>query len=237
MTIDFQSITTQAQDALGKNLVSVVLYGSHARGDASAGSDVNLFIVVREHKPDALKPLLKIIPQWMKKGVAAPVIFQADQVPRSLDTFAIEFADMAAARKVLYGDDPFQNFAPDWNTVRGELEREARQKQVALTRRWLAAGGNTKVYPLIFAETVPGYFALLRNTLQYFQRAVAAITVDGAITELAAREKWFQADVWWRLRSIAKRQSKANTVELETLMRSYLEQAMSLVEALDRERG
>jgi predicted nucleotidyltransferase len=237
MKIDLETITSQTRDALGENLVSIVLYGSHARGDASAGSDVNLFIVVRDHEPDTLGPLLKIVPQWMKKGVAAPVIFRLDQVPRSFDSFAIEFADMAAARRVLYGDDPFKDFAPDWDTVRKELEREARQKRVALSRRWLAAGGNAKVYPLIFAETVPGYFALLRNTLQYLKGTVSAITVDGAVSELAEREKWFKADVWWRLRSIARRQSKANAAELETLMRAYLSQAMSLVEALDRERG
>lgn len=237
MKIDLEHLAKQARDALGENLVSLVLYGSHARGDAAAGSDVNLFIVVREHRPDALRPLLKLIPDWMKKGVAAPVIFRSDQVPRSLDSFAIEFVDMAAARRVLYGEDPFKNFAPDWNIVRSELEREARQKLIALTRRWLASGGKAKVYPLIFAETVPGYFALLRSTLLYLKRSTETVTVDKAVSELAARENRFKPEVWWKLRSIAKRHAKAKTEELEPLMGEFLRQAIMLVEVLDKERG
>lgn len=237
MKIDFETLTAQTREALGENLVSLVLYGSHARGDAAAGSDVNLFVVVRDHQPDALRALLKLVPDWMKKGVAAPVIFRADQLLRSLDSFAIEFTDIAAARRVLYGEDPFKDFVPDWNTVRRELEREARQKRIALTRRWLASGGNAKTYPIIFAETVPGYFALLRSTLLYLKRATETITVDKAVAELAARESRFKPDVWWKLRSIAKQQTKAKTDELEQLMREYLEQAIMLVEVLDKERG
>ena len=237
MKIDLDTLTAQAREALGENLVSLVLYGSHARGDATAGSDVNLFIVVRDHGPSALKGLFKLVPAWMKKGVAAPVIFRADQLPRSLDSFAVEFAEMAAARRVLYGEDPFKDLAPDWNVVRRELEREARQKRIALTRRWLASGGNSKVYPLIFAETVPGYLALLRMTLLYLKRTAETATLEAVMSELVKREPWLKPEVWWRLRSIAKRQTKANATELEQLMHEYLRQAILLVKALDRERG
>jgi predicted nucleotidyltransferase len=237
MKIDLDTITSQARAALGENLVSLLLYGSHARGDASAGSDVNLFIVVRDHGPEALAELLKLVPAWMKKGIASPVIFQVDQLARSLDSFAVEFAEMAAARRVLFGEDPFKDFAPDWSVVRRELEREARQKRIALTRRWLASAGNTKVYPLIFAETVPGYLALLRMTLLYLKRTAETATLEAVMSELSQREPWLKPEIWWRLRSLAKRQSKANAAELETLMHAYLAQTVSLVEALDRERG
>lgn len=237
MKIDLEALTKQARDALGDNLVSLLLYGSHARGDATAGSDVNLFIVVRDHEPDALKQLLRLVPAWMKKGVATPVIFRVDQLPRSLDSFAVEFAEMAAARRVLFGEDPFKDLAPDWSVVRRELEREARQKRIALTRRYLASGGNAKAYPLIFAETVPGYLALLRMTLLYLKRTAETATLQAVMSELVKREPWLKPEVWWRLRSIAKRQTKANAAELEQLMRTYLEQTVALVEALDRERG
>jgi predicted nucleotidyltransferase len=39
------------EDTLGENLVSVVLYGSVARGEATAGSDIDLFVVCEALPP------------------------------------------------------------------------------------------------------------------------------------------------------------------------------------------
>lgn len=235
MKVNIEQLAAEIQKALGNNLVSLVLYGSHARGDATPESDVNLFIVVRDHQPDALDPIVRLVPSWMQKGVAAPVIFRADQLQRSLDSFAIEFAEMAAARRVLVGEDPFKNFQPDWDTVRRELEREARQKRIALTRRWLASGGNTKAFPIIFAETVPGYFALLRGTLLWLKKSSETVTRENVLNELAARESWLKPDLWRELHGIAKRKTKADSKRLEQLMHDYLLQAIALVAALDKD--
>jgi predicted nucleotidyltransferase len=226
-------ITREAKAALGDNLVSLVLYGSHARGEAHPHSDINLFVVVRDHRPDALRPLLKLIPQWQKQRIAVPVIFRADQLARAFDSFSIEFVEMAAARQVLHGEDPFANFTPDWSSVRRELEREARQKLIALMRRWLAAGGDLKHYPRILADTVPGYLTLLRSTVLLERRSTESTTLEEALLLLSAREGWFKADLWRRLHEAAKRKAKVPRAELPALMHDYLEQAIALVKAID----
>lgn len=40
--------TRKLREALGHDLLAVKLFGSHARGDASPGSDVDAFVLVRE---------------------------------------------------------------------------------------------------------------------------------------------------------------------------------------------
>ncbi len=52
-----QTLSRFAQDLreeLGDELVSLILYGSHARGDARPDSDIDLFVVLR-HMPEALQ--------------------------------------------------------------------------------------------------------------------------------------------------------------------------------------
>jgi hypothetical protein len=225
-------ITTETQAALNGNLVSLVLYGSHARDDAHAKSDVNLFLVVRDSSVPKLEPLAKLVPGWIKRGVTSPVIFEHSQLGRSLDTFALEFLEMAAARRVLAGEDPFANYTPDWEAVRWELEQEAREKTVGLKRQWLAAGGKDKVLRGIIAGTVPGFLAILRGTMHLQQRRLEPISTQDIFN---SKITWpgFDPQVWRRLWETAKGLHFPSTSKAEQLMRDYVEQARSLVRHLD----
>lgn len=225
-------VTTETQKALGDNLVSLLLYGSHARGDATARSDVNLFLVVRDSSVTGLEPLVKRVPGWIKQRVAAPVVFEQEQLAHSLDTFALEFLEMAAARKILAGEDPFANFSPDWQAVRRELEEEARQKTTQLQRRWFASGGQDKFIRAIIAETVPGYLALLRGTLLVQNQSMTPIST-GTIFDSAVRWPGFDPQVWRKLWETAKGLHFPATSALTHLMKDYLEQTRTLVRHID----
>jgi predicted nucleotidyltransferase len=227
-----EQVTSDTQNALGSNLISLLLYGSHARSDATERSDVNLFLVIRDGNVKSLEPLLKLVPGWMKQNVTAPVIFEQDQLARSFDTFALEFLEMAAARQVLSGEDPFAEFTPDWQAVRWELEQEAREKTTALQRRWLASGGKDRLLRATIAQTVPGYLSILRGTLHLQRRNTVPILTleifDGAI-------HWpgFDPLVWRRLWEASKEMHFPSTAALTQLMRDYLEQARTLVRQID----
>lgn len=232
MNDKLEKITAQARTALGENLVALVLYGSHARGEAAPRSDVNLLMVVRDQSSGALMKLQDIMPGWIKQTIAPPVILQQDQIAKSLDSFAIEFAEIAAARQTLFGDDPFADFRPDWAAVRRELEQEARQKRIALVRRWLAAAGKDKALRAAIAETVPGYLTLLRSTLMLKQQLAVARKTDEVFAALSEKS-WFKRDVWTRLRETAQGKSKPAGAELAALLHDYLEQAAALIKRLD----
>ena len=225
-------ITSEAQAALNGNLVSLVLYGSHARDEATPKSDINLFMVVRDSHVSKLDPLAKVVPSWIKHGVTAPVIFEQEQLARSLDTFAVEFLEMASSRKVLAGEDPFANFVPDWQAVRWELEQEAREKTVALKRQWLASGGKDKALRAIIAHTVPGFLAILRGTLHVQQKSLQPISTQ-RIFEGDVHWPGFEPKVWRQLWETAKGLHFPPTSQVNQMMRDYLEQARSLVRHLD----
>lgn len=232
VTKRLDQITREAQAALDGNLVSLVLYGSHARGEAHSKSDINLFLVVRDSRAASIKPLLSVVPGWIKLGATAPVIFESAQLQRSQDTFALELAEMACTHRVLFGDDPFKDYSPDWREVRNELEHESRQKTIYLKRRWFATGGKDKAYLPVLMETVPGCLALLRGAALLKRRSVDSISLDEVFQELSSLS-WFAPKIWNRLRGVAKHREKVDRRELLPLMLEYIEQARAMVRYFD----
>jgi len=227
-----EQITGEATAALGDNLLSLVLYGSHARGEAHARSDINLFMVVKDSRAISIKPLIGIVPGWQKLGATAPVIFEFSQLERSADTFALELAEMACTHKILFGEDPFKGYSPDWREVRNELEHESRQKTIYLKRRWLASRGKDKAYEALIKETVPGYLALLRGAALLKRRSVDPMSLDEAFEELSGLT-WFSTAIWKKLRGAAKHKEKVPRAELLPLLLEYIEQARAMVRYFD----
>ncbi len=227
-------ITQDARTALGENLRSAILYGSHARGEAVKGSDINLLLVVNDSQAAKLAPLMKVIPEWIKTGATAPVIFEYAQLQRSGDTFALELAEIAATHRLLWGEDPFANFAPDWQAVRRELEHESRQKTIFLKRRWLAGGGQEAAQRALIRDTVPGYLALLRGAILFQRRNLTPVTFDVLFTEMHTYCLWFEPAVWQKLRAAARGLEIVPARELDALVMAYLEQARSFVRYIDQ---
>src|SRR5262245_35125354 len=93
----------------GDNLASVVLYGSAAAGDhGELRSDYNLLIALNRITPEDLRLAQPPMREWQRLGHQLPVYFTVEELSDAADVFPIEFHQMANARAVLYGKDPFE---------------------------------------------------------------------------------------------------------------------------------
>src|SRR5256886_16431302 len=93
----------------GDNLASVVLYGSAASGDfVQIESDYNLLIALNRITPEDLRQAQAPMREWQRLGHPLPVYFTVEELSDAADVFPIEFHQMANARIVLYGKDPFE---------------------------------------------------------------------------------------------------------------------------------
>lgn len=96
-----------ARDALGDQLLSVVLFGSAAEGRLRATSDVNVILVLARFDPvrvDALREPLRLAHALIGLEV---MLLREDEIAAAGEAFAVKFADIEHRRRVLFGPDPF----------------------------------------------------------------------------------------------------------------------------------
>jgi predicted nucleotidyltransferase len=96
-----------ARESFGKELLSVVLYGSAAEGKLQATSDVNLVLVLssfEQSKADPLRAPLRLAQAAIQ---LRPMFLLKEEILAAARSFASKFADILRRRVILHGDDPF----------------------------------------------------------------------------------------------------------------------------------
>ena len=161
--------------ALGQRLVSLLLYGSTARGThVPKRSDVNTLLIcdrVDEALFDVLAPLMR---DWRRAGHSPPLIFTEREWQTSADAFAIEYEDMREAHRVLAGRDPWVGITVQRDHVRRQLEHELMGKLVRLRQAYAALYGDPKQLARVIVGSAGGFFTMLRAVLRFAGRPAPA---------------------------------------------------------------
>lgn len=158
------------KEAAGKNLESVVLYGSAATGAYRPGSsDLNVLCTLVTMDVHELQLLAPVVRWWTRdEKEPPPLFFLSEELARSTDVFAIESLDIKRAHRVLFGPDPIANLEVPMNLHRVQVERDLRLLLIRLRQHVLAAGKNELEYTAVLKKTNSSALTLLRHTLLSF---------------------------------------------------------------------
>src|SRR5215510_8882844 len=150
----------------GENLASVVLYGSAAAGDhVELRSDYNLLIALHRITPDDLRLAQPPMREWQRLGHPLPVYFTVEELSDAADVFPIEFYQMAQARIVLYGHDPFEFVKLSDANLRHQTEYELRSKLIQLRRHYIPASVSVEKLCGLMSDSLSSFAALFRAVL------------------------------------------------------------------------
>ena len=133
-----------AQEVLGDNLISVVLFGSVARGEAQANSDIDLLVICRElptgvfRRREVLEPvrerLQEVLDRLWEQGIYADFTEVIKTMEEAEKTHLL-YLDMTEEARILLDRDGF--FARVLDRVRGRLrELGAQRKKLGHLRYW-----------------------------------------------------------------------------------------------------
>ena len=150
----------------GENLAAVVLYGSAAAGDhIELRSDYNLLIALHRITPEDLRLAQAPLREWQRLGHPLPVYFTFEELSDAADVFPIEFHQMANARIVLHGKDPFESVKLSDANLRHQTEYELRSKLIQLRRLYIPASISIEKLCDLMSESLASFAALFRAVL------------------------------------------------------------------------
>ena len=150
----------------GANLACVVLYGSAAAGDhIELRSDYNILIALNRITPEDLRQAQAPMREWQRLGHPLPVYFTVEELSDAADVFPIEFHQMANARIVLYGHDPFEFAKLSDANLRHQTEYELRSKLIQLRRFYIPASVSIDKLCDLMSDSLSSFAALFRAVL------------------------------------------------------------------------
>lgn len=153
--------------AYGDAVRSIVLYGSAARGEYHAGaSDLNLLVLLRHADPALIRRASALARRWVAEGNPPPLLLAEDELRRSLDIFAIEYADIRDAHRVLHGDDPFAGLEIEPEHLRLQCERELKGALIQLRERYLLSAGEPGELDELLRRSISTFLVLFRTVLR-----------------------------------------------------------------------
>jgi predicted nucleotidyltransferase len=159
-------LTAELKSAYGENLVALFLYGSAASGDFHQKfSDLNILCVLRDMSAELLKKAEKTITWFVKKGNPPPLFFTLNEIESSNDVFPIEFLDMQASHRVLFGPDVLKDLHVERENHRLELEHELRSKFIGLRQSFLSVSHDPKAVGNLILRSLSAVITLFRHTL------------------------------------------------------------------------
>ena len=150
----------------GDNLASVVLYGSAANGDhIELRSDYNLLIALHRITPTDLQLSQPPMREWQRLGHPMPVYFTVEELSDAADVFPIEFHQMAKARVVLFGKDPFEFVELRDENLRHQTEYELRSKLIQLRRLYIPVSTSVEKLSELMSDSLASFAALFHAVL------------------------------------------------------------------------
>jgi len=216
-------------ESLADNFASLYLYGSGLEAGFVPGkSDLNLLLVARSLSGSTLRALASAWPgDWAAGTRVNLVALTEDQVARSLDSFALEIADVRARGKLVAGHDSLGKDPVPADALRTHIERELRILLVRLRRGFLAARHEPDLLSGVLASSVATLVACARG-IGYLTDAPVASSAESALTSAAGwagidSRPWLEA---WRLR----REPAAST---ETLYIEFLDACDAFMRSVD----
>lgn len=219
----------------GSNLASVILYGSAATGDfVPTRSDYNILVALHKITPMDLRNAHGSVREWHKLGHPVPVYFTVSELNNAADVFPIEFYQMEAARKVLYGADVLANVQFSDANLRHQVEYELRSKLILLRRQYIPASESVETLKKLMAESLSSFATLFGAVLLLAgvepplnKHEAVALLVEKYGLDGATFEKIFNL----RERNLAL---TLDEVGANRLFADYMEQIERVIDAVDQ---
>jgi hypothetical protein len=170
-----QDLLTRYEAQINKDwstdLVSLLLFGSAARGDFITGrSNLNMLVLVRCLSVDLLQRAGQLHQKWGKHKIVAPLLMTEDDLGRSGRLFPLEFLQMTQHHVVLAGHDPFVEFHIDRDQLAWQCEQELMSNLLRLRQRFIEGAGRIEAIQALLILSITAVLPCIRGLLHLMEQ-------------------------------------------------------------------
>lgn len=234
MQHQFEAFIDDLKSTHGRNLASVILYGSAAAGDfIPAKSDYNLLIALHRIAPEDLRNAHACVREWHRMGHPVPVYFTVSELQNAADVFPIEFHQMEVARKVLYGEDVLAGLKISDAFLRHQVEYELRSKLIQLRRQYIPASASVDGLKKLMGDSLASFAALFRAVL--LLHGVHPPATKHEVVALTIQKTGLDGSVFEKIFNIRENNftGKFEDAEANRLFGDYMEQVEKVIDSVD----
>ncbi len=228
----FEEFLSDYKKLFGEDLVSVILFGSAARGEyILKKSDINFLVILSDNGIERFYEALELVNRWKKRNVSTPLFLTEKYINESLDSFPIEFLNIKSHYNLIFGKDLFENMEFKRDDLRLQLEQEMKGKLLNLRQAYFQAAGNARMASMLIHDSF-GTFLSLFPAILFLKND----SISGNSTENINRVSLlFKLDkgVLDRLYNVKQGKEKINKSASIDLLKSYISQIRSLANQID----
>ena len=229
----FGDFSHEVKELFGSDLISIILYGSAARGEyVPKKSDINFMIILSEAGINSLGKAMSLTAKWHKRNVATPLFLSKNYIESSLDTFPIEFINFKASYRLIFGEDVLKNLIFEKKYVRLQSERELKGKLLQLRENFLETEGKKKNIEALIRLSLPTFFSIFQAILFLNEKQPASD--NSKLLAFMANDTQLDTALFRRLNEIKSGEKKLSSDEAVSLMESYIIEIRNLSVVVDR---
>jgi hypothetical protein len=224
-------LAEKLRQALGDDLISVVLYGSAAVGDHDEKfSDYNVLCVLSRITPAQLGATETVFRWWRGQGNPSPLLLTRHEVETSTDCFAIEFQDIKEHHRILYGADVVSSLAVDRCFYRAQVEHDLRAKLLRLRQKAASVLSDKNALCRLLADSVSTFCVLFRHAL--ILHGVDAPARKRDVVARAQEKFAIDAAPFYALLD-QRGDRKAKAIDAGALLATYIGEIGKVIDAVD----
>jgi hypothetical protein len=135
-------LLTDLRAIFGVRLISLVVYGRHARGGTPRDVPVHTLALVDGLSFADLDACGRVSRGWQRDGLAVPLVINRAEFARSLDAFPVEFGAIIDAHTVIDGPDPFADLGVSAADLRRACEIDIKGHLLHLREAYIERHGE-----------------------------------------------------------------------------------------------
>ena len=217
----------------GKNIASIVIYGSAAGSDFIPGvSDINIAVVLEHFDFDDMKRSLQLTGWGLKKRINAPLFLKKDYVKASTDVFPIEFLEIKENHVLIFGEDIFSSLNIVDENLRLFCEQQIKGKTIRINQAYLETGLKRRSIEPLLKSSLQQLFPVFRNILRLKGIKPAISKID--ILDQVCKEFDLDMGVFVEIVRSKKYKQRMESKNLEGHLKKFLSEIEKLAVKIDR---